>query len=173
MAWLLTWYFLEDLQKEVTTTSRKADTIIHHQQTQEHNDILDWLTPVNYGPQQSDFLGRRQPGTGEWLLDTPEFRTWRDTSGQTLFCPGIPGAGKTTLTSTVADYLVTMFRDDNTVGIAYFYCNFRRQDEQTAKDLLALLLKQLAKVCHRSPTVSSRSTSVTGVKGCGHLWTRS
>jgi Cdc6-like AAA superfamily ATPase len=61
-----------------------------------------------------------------------------------LFCPGIPGAGKTILTAIVIDELTTQFSDDLTIGIAYMYCNFRRQDEQKINDLLASLLKQLA-----------------------------
>ncbi|KAH7464150.1 hypothetical protein FOMA001_g17939 [Fusarium oxysporum f. sp. matthiolae] len=134
---------LADLHNEVSAASRKTDTVIHHQQTKEAKDILDWLTPVNYGPQQSDYFGRRQPGTGRWLLDTVEFCTWRDTCGQTLFCPGIPGAGKTIITSVVVDNLETLFGADRDVGIAYIYYNFRRQNEQTAKEVLASLLKQL------------------------------
>lgn len=63
---------------------------------------------------------------------------------QTLFCPGIPGAGKTILTSIVIDELTTRFENGETVGIAYVYCNFRRTYEQKAEDLLASLLKQLA-----------------------------
>jgi len=71
--------------------------------------VLDWLTPINYGPQQSDFINRQQPGTGQWLLDSEEFQTWLNTDKKTLFCPGIPGAGKTTLTSIVVDYLYAEF----------------------------------------------------------------
>lgn len=37
---------------------------------QENMAILDWLAPVNYGSQQSDFIRRRQEGTGTWLLDS-------------------------------------------------------------------------------------------------------
>ena len=61
-----------------------------------------------------------------------------------MFCPGIPGAGKTIITSIVIEELTTRFRNDKSVGIAYIYCNFRRQDEQKIDDLLASLLKQLA-----------------------------
>lgn len=39
---------------------------------------------------------------------------------------------------------MTRFENDKTVGIAYIYCNFQRQDEQKAGDLLGSLLKQLA-----------------------------
>ena len=110
----------------------------------EDKEILNWLTPVDYGPQQSDYISRQQPGTGQWLLDSAEFQTWLDTSNQTLFCPGIPGAGKTILTAITIDNLTTRFQNDLGIGIAYLYCNFRRQEEQNADNLLASLLKQLS-----------------------------
>src|SRR5262245_24103932 len=55
--------------------------------------ILDWITPINYGPQQNDLISRRQAGTGHWLLDSSEYKKWIQAS-EILFCPGIPGAGK-------------------------------------------------------------------------------
>lgn len=105
--------------------------------------ILDWVTPVDYGPQQTDYIRRRQPGTGQWLLDSPEFQTWLKTDKQTLFCPRIPGAGKTILTSTVVKELTTQFSSNPAIGIAYLYCNFQHQGKQKAQDLLLSLLKQL------------------------------
>ena len=66
-----------------------------------------------------------------------------ETDNQTMFCPGIPGAGKTILTSIIVEYLTTHFRHDKSVGIAYLYCNFRRQHEQKPEDLITSLLKQL------------------------------
>ncbi|RYP69154.1 hypothetical protein DL771_006248 [Monosporascus sp. 5C6A] len=110
----------------------------------ERDAILHWLTPVDYAPQQSDFINRRQVGTGQWLLDSPEFQAWVKTDKQTLFCHGMPGAGKTILTSIVVDELMARFGNDKGTGIAYIYCNFRRQEEQKAGDLFASLLKQLA-----------------------------
>ncbi|KAH8653954.1 hypothetical protein BGZ60DRAFT_386686, partial [Tricladium varicosporioides] len=106
--------------------------------------VLDWLTPVNYGSQQSDFINRRQPGTGQWLLESEEFQRWLNSDQQTLFCPGIPGAGKTILTSIVVEELSSRFSTDPDVGIAYLYCNFRQKHEQKAQDLLTSLLKQLS-----------------------------
>ncbi|KAI1015459.1 hypothetical protein LB504_010921 [Fusarium proliferatum] len=134
---------LSGIQNEVSVTTRKVNTIIHHHQTQENKDILQWLTPANYSLLQSDNIGRRQPGTGQWFIDSSEFCHWRDSPAQTIFCPGIPGAGKTILTSIVIDSLEALFSKDRTVGIAYVYCNFQRQNDQTTKELLASLLKQL------------------------------
>jgi Cdc6-like AAA superfamily ATPase len=107
-------------------------------------EILKWLTPIDYGPQQSDFIKKRQEGTGKWLLDRNEFNTWLDQSNKTLFCSGIPGAGKTILTSVVIDHLCSKHRADFSIGIAYLYCNFGRQQEQKLEHLLLSLLKQLA-----------------------------
>ena len=125
----------------------RQDTQDSRQETrdyeQEHNIILNWLTSIDYAPQQNDFIARRQEGTGQWLLDSVEFYIWVETDKQTLFCPGIPGAGKTILTSIVVEELNTRFCNDKSIGIAYLYCNFRRQDEQKAEALLASLLKQL------------------------------
>ncbi|KAH6970659.1 hypothetical protein BKA56DRAFT_496253, partial [Ilyonectria sp. MPI-CAGE-AT-0026] len=106
--------------------------------------ILNWLTQVDYGPQQTDFINRRQKDTGQWLLDSAEYQAWLQAGKQTLFCPGIPGVGKTIFTSIVVDDLTRRFHDNPDIGIAYVYCNFRRWDEQKAGDLLASLLKQLS-----------------------------
>ena len=62
-----------------------------------------------------------------------------------LFCPGIPGARKTILTTVVINNLTTKCYTNETIGLAYIYCNFRRKDEQKAEDLLVSILKQLAK----------------------------
>jgi hypothetical protein len=109
----------------------------------DNREILDWLTPVDYGPELSDYLRKRQPGTGQWLLSSTEFEAWLQDRGQTLFCPGIPGGGKTFLTSIVIEHLTNRNRTDAGIGVAYFYCNFRRQYQQEVEHLLASLLKQL------------------------------
>ena len=110
--------------------------------TEERNRILDWVRPVDFASQQSDLSTRRQAGTGEWLLNSAEFRAWMEARGQTLFCPGFPGAGKTILASFVVDELVALSQKNQKIGVAYVYCSFRRQDKP--EDLLASLVKQLA-----------------------------
>jgi Cdc6-like AAA superfamily ATPase len=124
--------------------------MINRQDDQDHRAIIDWLTPMDYASQQSDFLSQRQEGTGEWLLNSDEFQAWINTGKQTLFCPGIPGAGKTITTSIVVDHLYAEFQNDASVGIAYIYCNYQSQQEQKLEDLLSTLLKQLAQ---EQPTV--------------------
>lgn len=90
---------------------------------------------------QSYIFRKWQQGTGQWLLDSPEFQKWFDTKGETLLCPGIPGAGKTVMTSFVVNQLSRFQSSD--VGIAYFYC--RGTANQTHEYILMTLLRQLAR----------------------------
>src|SRR5437016_5081120 len=116
--------------------------LLHSQHGQEYKAILEWLTPIDYAPQQSDYVRRRQPGTGQWFLDSTEFQSWLDTGNETLFCPGISGAEKTIITAIMIDNICAKYKDNTKAGIAYIYFNFRRQEEQKLDDLLASLIKQ-------------------------------
>lgn len=115
--------------------------------------ILEWLTPVDYASQQNDFLGRRQEGTGQWLLNSDQFQHLVNQDKRTLFCPGLPGAGKTILTSIVVEHLCKRFAQDNNVGIAYFYFNFRRRHEQTPIQVFSSLLKQFVQASDMVPDI--------------------
>lgn len=130
----------------MSQTNVNVETIKLKFNKDEDNKILDWLTSIDYATQQSYFINRRQTGTGQWFLDSEEFQTWLNTDKQTLFCPGIPGAGKTFITSVVIDYIQTNYKNSS---IAYLYCNIGRQGEQTLEGLLGSILKQL--VWNRSP----------------------
>jgi hypothetical protein len=108
---------------------------------QQHQKILDWLSPTDFPAQQYDIISRRQEGTGQWLLDSPEFRGWLQGADRTLFCPGIPGAGKTMIAAIAIHHLGRIAQAD--VGLAYLFCNYKSQVDQSACSLLTALLKQL------------------------------
>ncbi|KAL6832323.1 ankyrin repeat-containing domain protein [Trichoderma camerunense] len=118
---------------------------------QEEKQILDWLTPIDYGLLHSDYYKRLQPGTGRWFLEREEFQDWITGSNNTLFCYGIPGAGKTILASLVISHLSSRFQSSSDIGIAYVYFNYNRQEDQDFQKLLASLLKQLAGGLHHLP----------------------
>ncbi|KAI9148819.1 putative ankyrin repeat protein [Paramyrothecium foliicola] len=140
-----------DLTGTVDEIAENTRSISQHLNDKADLDILNWLIPFDYGPQQSDYLAKREPGTGTWFLETKEFCDWSETPGRTLFCPGIPGAGKTVMTAVVVEHLQRKFRKDPNVGIAYLYCNFKRQDEQTVRHFFTSLLKQLAQALPTLP----------------------
>lgn len=121
----------------------------------EDETVLQWLTPVEYGLQQSDFLRRKQSGTVEWFLKSETYRTWLnskpESNHRTLFCPGIPGAGKTILMSAVVDDITRRFVPSEMTVTAYVYCNFRRKEVQTVEHFLSSLIKQTARALAQIP----------------------
>jgi Cdc6-like AAA superfamily ATPase len=103
---------------------------------------MEWLSPTDFPAQQHDIITRREGGTGQWFLETLEFKRWLQGCDKTLFCSGIPGAGKTMMAAIAIDHLCKTAQSDE-IGIAYLFCNYKAQADQSAPSLLAALLKQL------------------------------
>ncbi len=117
-------------------------SVIREQKRQRHHNITNWISSIDFAAQQSDVISRRQEGTGVWFTDSPEFRNWLHGSNQTLFCPGIPGAGKTMIAAIAVGHLWEYVQDKD-IGVAYIYCNYKTQADQKSANLAATILKQL------------------------------
>ncbi|KAL5095273.1 hypothetical protein Trisim1_000049 [Trichoderma cf. simile WF8] len=129
--------------KIFSSISEGISGLLQAQKREHRDEILNWLSSTNYAIQQLDYFRNRQPGTGQWLIDSNQYQAWLSTPGHVLLCQGIPGAGKTILASIAIDQLTTKFHGDEHTGIAYVYFDYRQREEQ-AEMLLRNLLKQLA-----------------------------
>ena len=67
----------------------------------EDAQIMRWLSSLEPNNRHQGVRNERFDGVGDWLLDTSEFREWRDSEDgadkTVLFCSGNPGVGKTYL----------------------------------------------------------------------------
>ncbi len=52
-------------------------------------EIINWLSPLDSTQRQKDIASVRQEGTGQWLLESPEFQEWKTEIGKELWCYGI------------------------------------------------------------------------------------
>ncbi|KAF8133575.1 ankyrin repeat-containing domain protein [Mycena galopus ATCC 62051] len=117
---------------------------VHYHGGAENQDIIiNWLSPINFFQRQADISQMREKGTGGWLLAHPLFKKWEADFGSTLWCHGIPGAGKTVLVSMVVDHLSTAFRNNEDIGVACIYLNHKEADQKPPAKLLAGLWRQL------------------------------
>ena len=112
------------------------------QHEEERRKIEHWLSPIDFTSRQQDILRGAQAGTRQWLFDSKEFQEWIDADRGILWCPGIPGAGKTVTSSIIIDYLQSRFKDDN-VAVTCLFCNYRDRAAQSAEIFTANLLKQI------------------------------
>jgi hypothetical protein len=135
---------------------------------QKRDKILKWISSSNFPSQQSDLIARRQEGTGLQFLLSPEFVAWRDGPKQSIFCPGMPGAGKTMMAAITIDHLSKTIRS-RSAGLAYIFCNYKTQGDQNVTNLLGAILKQLVQdrptmpysVSRLYEKYSPRGTSIT------------
>lgn len=103
---------------------------------------MQWLSPVNSAAKQYDIISRREHGTGQWFLDSVEFNAWQHEQDRTLFCPGIPGAGKTMVASIAIEHLCKRTQSED-IGVGYLFCSYEEKNRQRCNTLLEALLKQL------------------------------
>ncbi|RBR12844.1 hypothetical protein FVER53590_30333 [Fusarium verticillioides] len=109
----------------------------------EKKEILDWLANNTHSLKQARLCDLRHRGTGQWFLDSVEFKDWETGCGKVLYCPGVSGVGKTVMASIVIDHLFSTKQKEN-AGIAYIYFDYAKKEEQNLSTLLAGLLRQLA-----------------------------
>ncbi|KAF5264449.1 hypothetical protein FOXYS1_4771 [Fusarium oxysporum] len=158
MAFQLT--LLNRIERQLSSrVSSRIQQDVHHlterSSQQERDEILKWIGTVDHGSRQSSLFDEHQEGTGEWFLLSEEFQEWVETKDRMLFCPGLPGAGKTILASLVIEYLINLCENERNGGMAYHYCNFRHQDNETVNVILSSILKQLAQCSASLPDAIS------------------
>ncbi|ENI01662.1 hypothetical protein COCC4DRAFT_83825 [Bipolaris maydis ATCC 48331] len=130
------------VREHVSAIHSGVETIQGNQDSAKHSKLLKWISASDYPAQQSSIIKNKQEGTGQWFLNTHELAHWINESRATLFCPGIPGAGKTMIAAIAIDHLLNTVQDSSH-GVAYVYCNYKAREEQEISSLLAAILKQL------------------------------
>lgn len=135
------------------------------QQEEERRQIENWLSPIDFRSRQQEILKGAQAGTRQWLFDSENFRSWVDADRGTLWCPGIPGAGKTVTSSIVIDHLHSKYKKSN-VAVTCLFCNYRDRAAQSAEIFMANLLKQ---VIQQRRTISAELRELFNEREKGRL----
>ena len=76
---------------------------------QRREKIERWLSPPNPSTNYNRALQQRQEGTGLWFLQSHVYTQWKIQRNSTLWLYGIPGCGKTILSSTIIEDLEKTF----------------------------------------------------------------
>ncbi|KAJ6563634.1 hypothetical protein DFH09DRAFT_1364040 [Mycena vulgaris] len=137
---------LKDLQNEHRIDhkyiAQSVRNVAKNQDSGERDKIIEWFSPLNFFLRQADIFNSREPGTGQWFLEHELFKKWKTGTTKMLWCPGMPGAGKTVLSSIVVEDLRETLENQDT-GIAVLYLNHKETEMQSPSNLLAGLWRQL------------------------------
>jgi hypothetical protein len=138
----LTGKLLEEHRETNDTVSRIEIEMEDLKILEERKMIGAWLKSVDPSTNHNAARKAHEPGTGDWLLSLEKFKSWRDGEGGILWLHGIPGAGKTVLSSTVVEDLKKR-KEESNARIAYYYFDFNDHAKQTAQGCFQSLLLQL------------------------------
>lgn len=88
--------------------------------------ILHWLSPLQMHQTYQTVSDRVEKGSGTWLLESDQFKRWESDSPETIWCWGIPGAGKTVMASIIINHLrrTCLEHLKSSVGVAFIYLRF-------------------------------------------------
>ena len=108
--------------------------------SERRDEIMRWLSPPDPSTNYGKALAQRHSGTGRWLLESPTYSRWTEEPASFLWLHGIPGCGKTVLSTTVIED-----RKDDTRGkvVLYFYFDFSDVQKQTLDHAIRALMSQL------------------------------
>jgi hypothetical protein len=109
----------------------------------ERQRILDYFLFVNPHENFKTSLKLRYPTTGFWLTENEIFSAWLRGTTSHLWLSGIPGAGKTVLSSLIIQEC--MNRASTERAVAFFYCDYKSLDSQNSVNILASIASQLAR----------------------------
>jgi ankyrin repeat domain-containing protein 50 len=138
-----------------------------HVHTQAEKNVLKWLYKVDPFANHAVAHAKWEPGTGEWFVSSHEFTSWM-LPGRSLWLHGIPGAGKTVLSSTIIESLKARL---GRFPIC-FYFDFRDPQKQSVVNMLYSLLAQLSETkvpeevqrLYKSCAHGNRDASVSQLK---------
>jgi len=115
--------------------------------------IIEWInqSTVNHDNFQQDYNATAQDGTGQAFLSCDTFRRWLEGTCATIFCPGLPGAGKTVMASIVKSHLDEKMLDNNHLT-AVLYFNYKRHlEDHSCQTLLLAVLAQFLSCSEKVP----------------------
>ncbi|KAK0506980.1 hypothetical protein JMJ35_010680 [Cladonia borealis] len=118
-----------------------------------HRDIAQWLAPFNYETSYyADDLRSAyescHPGTCMWILERPEFELWmhsdpNDATTRILWLTGVPGAGKTVLSSFVISRCSEASDKQPSTPTLYFFFKMTDSDKNSVIAVTRSLVYQL------------------------------
>ncbi|KAI0873130.1 hypothetical protein GGS24DRAFT_517948 [Hypoxylon argillaceum] len=93
---------------------------------------------------------RRHPLTCLWFTQGQEFGHWRDHPGSSIWITGIPGAGKSIISSAIiAECLQSTAYchgvTSGTTSLAYFFCSYSDEKTHNIVNILSSLASQIAR----------------------------
>ncbi|KAK0308799.1 hypothetical protein LTR01_004678 [Friedmanniomyces endolithicus] len=105
-------------------------------------EIKSWLAPVDVSTNYNEARTQHHLGTGRWFLESEEYAQWKTHDKGVLWLHGIPGCGKTIMSSSVIEDLRTAGESSKRV-VLYFFFDANDSAKQSVDKMVRSLVFQL------------------------------
>ncbi|KAL8802386.1 MAG: hypothetical protein Q9182_003876, partial [Xanthomendoza sp. 2 TL-2023] len=106
--------------------------------------ITKWLSVPDPSVNYNEARQRRQASTGKWFTNDSKYAAWKTEPNSIMWLHGIPGCGKTILSSTIIQDLLNLRQHYDSYAVAYFYFDANRADTQSPSKMIRSLLLQIS-----------------------------
>jgi hypothetical protein len=114
--------------------------------------IREWLSAPDPQTNYQKALEQRQDDTGLWLLESSQYAEWKTDASSFLWLYGIPGCGKTILSSAILQNVLQHCNSGPGRVVAYFFFDFNDPQKQVPELMVRSLIWQLLPQYVRVPT---------------------
>ncbi|KAH8587961.1 hypothetical protein B0O99DRAFT_694005 [Bisporella sp. PMI_857] len=108
-------------------------------------DVTKWLAAPNGSGNQQKAINARYKGSGRRFIEGEAYIKWKKQHQSFLWVHGIPGCGKTILTSTVIEDL--QMSQECSPALLYFYFDFTDAQKQSFENAIRSFIDQLYFKC--------------------------
>ncbi|CAG9955408.1 unnamed protein product [Clonostachys rosea f. rosea IK726] len=128
---------VEDVHQVATET---RDTTKLMQDDNHLNKIRNWLAPPDPSTNLNQARSLHYRGTGQWFLNSSAYLGWKKGKNSFLWLNGIPGCGKTVLSSTI---ITDLDATNSNLRVLYFFFNFNDVEKRSLEKAIRSLIFQL------------------------------
>ena len=110
----------------------------------EREKMHQWLSAPDPSLNHNKACEQRQATTGSWFIRSQQFTNWKANPDVLLWLHGIPGCGKTILSSTIIEDVFHQRHSNSAIAVVYFYFDFNDAEKQNHDNMLRSLITQLS-----------------------------
>jgi hypothetical protein len=117
--------------------------------------IHRWLSAPDPSLNYNEARNKWQAATGTWFIKSKQFSDWKTNTDSLLWLHGIPGCGKTVLSSTIVGDVLHQCDSDPGLAVVYFYFDFNDTEKQChdkmIRSLITYIHTQFSLHCSSTP----------------------
>ncbi|KAI9368840.1 hypothetical protein BJX61DRAFT_546147 [Aspergillus egyptiacus] len=138
---------VEEIATKLQAMKAKMDTDFDDSASralrERQDTVVRFMAPWDFSTRYQTLIADRLGNTGRWFLDSEPFQKWSEGHVGVLWCPGMPGAGKSILAAAAIEHMERKLAGENNQALLWTFCEYQQGAEQTKLNMLGSLWRQL------------------------------